>query len=182
MHRRQPLPRLWMMTDERQGEGLFGALRRLPEGAGIVFRHYSLPERQRRRLFDDVQTVARGKGCLLILAGTPQLAAAWEADGSHGWQGASEPRLLRSVAVHNQEEMEAANILGADLIFLSPVFETRSHPGRAALGPQGFSALAAMARMPVIALGGMDSERARLLAGSNIYGWAAIDAWTAGIR
>src|SRR3546814_3022387 len=46
MHRRQPLPHLWMMTDERQGETLWRALYRLPRGAGVVFRHHSLPPRE----------------------------------------------------------------------------------------------------------------------------------------
>ena len=35
MKRRQPLPRVWLMTDERQGDGLWGALERLPRGAGM---------------------------------------------------------------------------------------------------------------------------------------------------
>ena len=58
MNRRQPhpprlwhpkrLPRLWMMTDERQGDALWSALERLPRGAGVVFRHYSLPAAARR--------------------------------------------------------------------------------------------------------------------------------------
>src|SRR5439155_26981070 len=42
MHARHPLPRLWLMTDERQGDGLWAALERMPRGAGVVFRHYSL--------------------------------------------------------------------------------------------------------------------------------------------
>ena len=178
MHRRQPLPRLWLMTDERQGEGLFPALERLPAGAGIVFRHYSLPEAERLRLFQRVQGIARSKGCVLMLAGPPLLPTLWGADGSHGWEGPAEPNLLKSVSVRDLEEMEAANRLKADLVFVSPVFMTRSHPGKKPLGPEGLSALAARATMPVIALGGMNDERARTLTGTNIYGWAAIDAWS----
>lgn len=176
MHRRQPLPHLWMMTDERQGEALLPALRRLPEGAGIVFRHYSLAADERHALFGRVLALGRDRRCAVLLAATPLEALEWGADGSHGWEGKSVPGRLRSVSVHDAEELDAANRLGADLIFVSPIFETRSHPGRAPLGPGGFSRLAGRASMPAIALGGMNAERAKLLEGT--YGWAGIDAWT----
>ena len=55
MPRRQPLPRLWLMTDERQGEGLWAALERLPKGAGVVFRHYGLRPSERRKLFERIR-------------------------------------------------------------------------------------------------------------------------------
>ena len=84
MRRRQPLPRLWLMTDERQGEGLWRALERLPRGAGIIFRHYSLPAGERRALFERIKPVARQKRLMLLLAGSAGEARAWGADGSHG--------------------------------------------------------------------------------------------------
>src|SRR5205085_8738168 len=87
MPARQPLPRLWLMTDERLGDGLLDAVARLPDGAGIVFRHYGLGEPARRMLFGTVRQMARGP---LILAGPAALALAWGADGSHGrHQGAT---------------------------------------------------------------------------------------------
>ena len=82
MQRRQPLPRLWLMTDERQGEGLWAALERLPRGAGIVFRHYGLPAAERRRLFERVRR-DRGAAALLLLAGRPGRRLPG-ADGGHG--------------------------------------------------------------------------------------------------
>jgi thiamine-phosphate pyrophosphorylase len=181
MHRRQPLPRLWMMTDERQGDGLLAALARLPNGAGIVFRHYCLAGSERRRLFLKVRSIARRRRLLLILGGPPRLAAAWGADGSHG-PGAHRPspRLLRSAPVHGLAELKEAERAGADFVFLSPVFPTRSHPGADALGPIRFGLLAGRARLPVIALGGMDPKLAQRLEGFNIYGWAGIDAWGTG--
>ena len=178
MHRRQPVPRLWMMTDERQGERLLPVVKSLPEGAGIVFRHYSLGEEARRAHFEQVRGAARPRGLVLLLAANPETAAAWGADGSHGWEGDSVFGLLRSVSVHDAAEMARANALGADLAFVSPVFETRSHPGKTPLAHDELQALVASARMPMIALGGMDAERAETLAGTGIYGWAAVDAWT----
>lgn len=163
----QPLPRLWLMTDERLGDRLFDAIARLPDGAGIVFRHRSLGEAARRALFDRVRRAAPGP---VLLAGPVDLARAWGADGSHGrHEGAT------TAPAHNLAEIRAAEATAAALIFLSPVFPTRSHPGAATLGADGFAALAGQTRLPLIALGGMNATRAEMLSGA--YGWAGIDAW-----
>ena len=182
MQRRQPLPRHWLMTDERLGETLFPAIGRIPRGGGIVFRHYGLPEAERRSLFDDVKAQARRRGLVLLLAGPPELAEAWDADGSHG-RGPVRGGGLGSAPVHDLAEIRAAEREGADLLFLSPVFATRSHPGTRPLGPARFSLLARQTSLPVIALGGMNAIRARRL--REAYGWAGIGAWargTAGFR
>jgi thiamine-phosphate pyrophosphorylase len=155
------------MTDERLGDRLLDAVARLPDGAGIVFRHYSLAEDGRRALFDAVRQASPG---LLLLAGPPEQALAWGADGSHGrHQGAT------TAPAHDLAEIRAAEAAGAAQVFLSPDCEPRSHPDAAVLGPEGFAALAARTRLPVVALGGMDAARAKTLPGA--YGWAGIDAW-----
>ncbi len=55
---------------------------------------------------------------------------------------------------------------------LSPVFPTRSHPGGEILGADTFQRLARASAIPVIALGGMNANRARALGWPF---WAAID-------
>lgn len=179
MRRRQPLPRLWLMTDERLGSDVVEIAARLPRGSGIVFRHYATPMAERRVLFERVAKVATRRHLLLLLAGPPAQAKWWGADGSHG-RTAHRSRGLRTVPVHNLAEVRAAERSGAAALFLSPVYPTRSHPGRRALGRLRFMLLARQARRPVIALGGMDARRARGLA--HAYGWAAIDAWAAPAR
>ncbi|HEY7809815.1 MAG TPA: thiamine phosphate synthase [Allosphingosinicella sp.] len=167
MHRRQSLPRLWLFTDERLGERLFDALERLPRGAGVVFRHYSLPPAERRALWERVRLIGRRRGLTLIVAG----AALPGGDGAHNRPGSG----IRTWSAHNLRQLRAAERAGADLVFLSPVYLTASHPRAASLGRQRFTSLARMAKVPVVALGGMDAEKARHLSGA--YGWAAIDAW-----
>lgn len=177
MHRRQALPRrvipsLWLMTDERQGDALLPALRRLPRGSGVVFRHYTLAGEDRRRLFEQVRRVARARRLVLLLAGTAAAAAAWRADGWHGrdHRRASRP-MLHSAPAHDRRELATA--AAADFVFVSPVYATRSHPGGRVLGRLGFRRLAVLSARPVVALGGMDAARAR---GLGAHGWAGIDA------
>ncbi|WP_420141711.1 thiamine phosphate synthase [Sphingomonas sp.] len=180
MARRQPLPRLWLMTDERIGDALWDSLERLPRGSGIVFRHHATPPTARRALFDAVRQVARRRGLVLVLAGTPRLAAAWRADGAHGsspWRRVGRP-LIRTASAHRRAELTR----NVDLIFLSPVFATRSHPGAPALGPVRFGLMARGARPSIMALGGMDAHRARRLRTLGADGYAAIDAWAGADR
>jgi thiamine-phosphate pyrophosphorylase len=167
MSRRQPLPRLWLMTDERQGEALWAALERLPKGAGVVFRHYGVGRGERRRLFERIRRIARRRRLLLLVGG-----GGMRGDGVHAGRGVG----LRSASAHNLREVKSAERSGASLVFLSPVFPTRSHPGSRPLGPVRFGLAARQARIPVIGLGGMDARKARRL--PHNYGWAGIDAWS----
>lgn len=194
MPRRQPPPRLLLMTDERMGEALWPALVRLPRGAGVVFRHYHTPPAERRALFDRVRAIARARGLWLILAGAPAEAIGWRADGAHGTsphRRASRP-LLRSRPAHDARELVAARRAASDLIFLSPVFPTRSHGAVRGLGPVRFGLLARRLGQdrPVrgaekarwqsrnlVALGGVNPSRYKRLQALGANGWAAIDAW-----
>jgi thiamine-phosphate pyrophosphorylase len=174
MHKRHALPTLWLMTDERLGDALWPALAALPRGSGVVFRHHGLAAAERRTLFTKVRAVARARRLLLLAAGDAPLPGA---DGWHSRTGRKRPGI-RSVAVHDAIEIVTARQAGADLVFLSPVWSTRSHPGAPALGRVRFAALARQAGVPVIALGGMTAQRFAELKMCGAYGWAAIDGLT----
>ena len=171
---RQPFPNLWLVTDERNDAGLDAALRRLPRGSGLIYRHYHLPDAERLARFLELRRIARARGMVTILADSALTAAEWGADGIYGAPRALYPHraMLRLATAHNLREIGEANRLEADAVLLSPAFATRSHPGAAALGPLRFRLIAARSRVPVIALGGMDPHRAERL-GSPF--WAAID-------
>jgi thiamine-phosphate pyrophosphorylase len=171
---RKALPNLWLFSDERNDAGLEQALRRLPRGSGFVFRHYRLAPDERRARFDALAGIASEGGHAMVLAGDCDTARSWGADGAYASASALGPceGLLRLASVHNTREIAQADQAGVDAMFLSPVFPTRSHPGAECLGRDGFLALAATARVPVIALGGMTAERAAELGWPR---WAAID-------
>ena len=178
MPHRQPykkrfLPKIWLMTDPRLGDGLLAAVRKLPAGSGVVFRHYQLASGERFTLFRQIQRTCRQRGHVLVLAGKDD----WSADGVHGRARLRSAQIL-TMAVHSVREIRNAQKLGADLMFLSPVYATRSHLGARALGVTQFSQLAKLAGpAKVIALGGMTRNKAQTLTNHIAYGWAGIDAF-----
>ncbi|WP_133366816.1 thiamine phosphate synthase [Qipengyuania sediminis] len=172
MTRRQSLPLLWLLSDARNDAGLERALNALPSGSGFVFRHYHLDARARPARFAALASIARGAGHTLVVAGDAALAFDWGADGTYGGAERAE-RLLCLAKAHDGEGLAAAGRAGADAVFLSPVFPTRSHPGEGTLGIHGFHVLAQRSRVPVIALGGMTPARADELAWPR---WGAIDS------
>jgi thiamine-phosphate pyrophosphorylase len=172
--RHPPFPRLWLMTDERIVD-LPGAVARLPKGSGVVFRHHATDTPVRRALFDRIRMIARRRGLILLLADTPTRARAWGADGAH--HGSRLKSIsLRTVAAHDLRELHLARRTQADLVFVSPVFPTRSHPGARILGPVRMGLMIGDQRRRVVALGGMTAPKFRRLKGLDLHGWAAIDA------
>jgi thiamine-phosphate pyrophosphorylase len=174
MVKRHALPDVWLISDARNDARLEMALRRLPRGSGLVFRHYHLDPKQRRARFARLARIARSRGHVVALAGSAREARRRGADAAYGAPAkiGSGPSLLRLVTAHSLSEIARAKRARADAILLSPVFATRSHPGAPTLGPVRFSLLARHATVPVIALGGMNRSRARSLKWKN---WAAID-------
>lgn len=161
-------PVTWLMTDERLGDGLWTALRRLPPGSGIVFRHHATPPGQRRAIHRRVWRIARARGLVLLVAG-----GGLPGDGVHK---RGHGQGLRSWPAHDRSEAMAGWKAGADLLFVSPIFPTRSHPFAPGIGPARAARIGHGLGLSLIALGGMNAERFRRLRG-RFDGWAAIDAW-----
>ena len=172
---RQIFPELWLLSDERNDAALEEALCKLPRGSGFIYRHYHLPPEERVERWFDLRRIARSRDHVVILADSSLTAREWGADGIYGASRALYPTaddLLTLATAHNLADVGLANRMRADAMLLSPVFSTRSHPDGATLGPLRFRLLAAHAQMPVIALGGMNSQTARRLDWPR---WAAID-------
>ncbi len=175
MARNQSLPELWLISDKRNDAELECGLRALPRGSGLIYRHYHLDRPERWRRFRELRRIARSMDHRVVLADSALTATEWGADGIYGAPRSLWPTrrgLLHLATAHNLREIGLANRLGADAVLLSPVFPTRSHPGGETLGPVRFRLLAKASQTPVIALGGMDRERAAALQWPR---WAAID-------
>lgn len=168
------LPDIWLVTDERNDAVLGFAMRGLPRGSGLIFRHYHLEPGPRRALFRSLARKARRHGHTVVLSGDIRQARRWGADGAYGSPESlsNGPAGLRLATAHSLREVGRARRARADAILLAPVFPTRSHPRAKSLGPVRFRLLAAYAKVPVIALGGMTRRRSRAVGWKK---WAAID-------
>jgi len=175
--RQRAWPRQWLMTDERMGERLWEAVDRLPiDHAGIVFRHYQTPADVRTELAQRLSEICNRRRLAFAIAADVELARAIGADLVHNPPQASVD-IPFCRAVHTLEEAQAAKNEGASLVFVSPVFPTRSHPGRRPLSWPLAVRIAQVAGVPAIALGGMDALKWVQLEREGFYGWAGIDAW-----
>lgn len=155
MHRRQTrLPRQWLIADERLGNELWPTVARLPRGSGILLLFLDLPPRDRARLARRLRRVAQARG----------LVFADEAGGD-------------AARVHDIRELRQGLLRGTDLIMLSPMYPTRSHPEWPSLPRMQAAALARLAGRQLVALGGMDARRFRRLARLGFVGWAGIDGF-----
>ena len=84
---------------------------------------------------------------------------------------------LLSVSCHSEAEILQAEKLGADIILLSPVKETSSHPGVAGIGWEKFHTIKQNVKLPVYALGGMKKSDLADAKQAGAQGVAAISAF-----
>lgn len=157
------------MTDERMPEAqLWRALRRIPPGSAVVFRHHATPAAERRALFVRVRRIARARGLMLVAARPPLPAPIHgRVRGAYSWPA------------HDRREALAGVQAGARVLMISPVFATRSHAGAAGLGPYHAARIGRGLGVALVTLGGMDARRWRRLRHLGFSGWAGIDAFGA---
>jgi thiamine-phosphate pyrophosphorylase len=177
---RMALPPLALMTDDDRLPNPLAAAAALPFGSLVVVR--ARRAERRERLARALLALARTRHLLVLIAGDPALAARLGADGLHlpearaceaaHWR-ARHPAWLISAARHRPGPVPPQ----LDFVFLSPVFPTRSHPDRPALGPARANLMARALPVPAYALGGVDARNAPLLSG--FAGLAAIGALAA---
>lgn len=156
------MPRVVLLSDARNDATLECALRALPPGSALVWRHYHLAPGARAARLRALLPVAALRGVVVVQAGP----------GYGPAQRLSRRAPLRLATAHNLREIGAAVRAGAHAVLLSPVFPTRSHPGAPVLGALRFNGLARLSPLPVLALGGMTQRRLKQV---RAHGFAAID-------
>ncbi|TQV79447.1 thiamine phosphate synthase [Exilibacterium tricleocarpae] len=114
-----------------------------------------------------VAALCRRRGVVAIANTVPGL---YQQTGCHGLhvtserlKGLSERPVSQqawfSASCHSPGQLRKAEALGVDFVTLSPVFKTATHPEMEALGWSRFQSWVSQARVPVFALGGMDTEK-----------------------
>ncbi len=172
---------LALITDDERLPDPVAAALGLPRGSLVVVR--ARDASRRRELAAGLAMIARVRGLVMVVADDPELAVRVGADGVHfperrageiAYWRARRPSWLISAAAHSLGA--CARAASADVVFLSPVFGTKSHPGRASLTPVRLRLIARLAPVRIYALGGIDAQNAARLAGARLAGLAAIGA------
>lgn len=173
---------LWLVSDPVRLPDPCPAAADLPRGAGVLARGLARPVLAR------LARLARRRGLVVVVAGDGRAALAARAGlhlpdrrPSRGLlpflraRRSGAPGTVLTLAAHGDGRAAArGRRLRPDLIFLSPVFATRSHPGAVALGPLRWAAAARRLGMPAAALGGVSAATVARIP-RRAAGLAAID-------
>ncbi|WCL54621.1 thiamine phosphate synthase [Gimibacter soli] len=168
------------IADRGRGADPLSIIRHLPAGAFVLYRDYDAVDRA--AYARGLASACRKRHLPLIVAGDARLARAVKADGLHlpeyqlyrrpaSWRG------LLTAATHSRRALHFARLRGVDLALVSPVFETRSHPGARTLGVHRLARLVRGAGVRFAALGGVKKANAGRLRGLPLAAIAMMDGW-----
>lgn len=179
------LPPLFFITDPARTPDPCAIAAGLPRGCGVIYRAFGAADALETAC--RLGEIARERGLVLLIGLDPELAEVAGAQGVHLPERAlgdasalrrHRPDWILTGAAHGGEAVVAGKAEGLDAMLLSPVFPSRSPSAHKAMGVQRFSQLAAAAKLPVYALGGVNPETAPRLAGSGAAGIAAVEAFS----
>lgn len=184
------LPRLYQITPEPSGppefDRFFAELQEtLQSGVKLVqLRAKRLEMHEYMRVAQRTLDVCRAYSVRMILNGPVEMAQELGCDGIHlnsqkllsCIKRPVPETMLLSTACHNAAQIDHSHRIGADMVTLSPVFQTNTHPEAVPLGWEKFRQIVRAARMPVFALGGMRPEMIETVNSCGAWGIATISA------
>ena len=178
-----------LLTDDVRLPDPTPVLRALPKGGIVILRRRDT--QARRTLVHTLRNPVRAHGLKLVVAADIPLALSIRADGVHVpefqakqmtltrlrlWRAAHPNRII-STSAHTPRAIASAR--WADLILISPIFETASHPKQKPLGALTYRLWTRNISHGVTPLGGISLETFKRLRGSKIAAIAAISGWLA---
>ena len=172
------LPALFAFTDPVRTPDPVHLAESLPPGTGLVLRTFG--KSQLKAKASIMAAICERRGLTLLIAADPQLAKAVGADGVH-WPEARLPQAararfkgLQTASAHSPMALRQAQKT-MDAVFVSTAFASNSLSARRALGPHRLASYARRSRIPVFALGGINTTTVKRLTRTGISGVAAIE-------
>ena len=167
-----PDPPLLVITDRQQARLPLAQVVTTALTAGcrwVSLREKDLSDDEQIALARSLLPIARRHDARLMLHGDAALAEECGADGVHLSAGGNPimarkmlgPGKLIGVSIHTVTEAEAIDPGILDYAIAGPAFETASKPGYGPeIGRKGLAEIAAAARVPILAIGGLNATRA----------------------
>lgn len=181
--------KLMLVTDRRRSKlPLTETVRLALEGGvdAVQLRERDIADRELYGLAEELRRITQDADAALVISQRVDIALATGADGVHlGWRSMrvkdvgklAGERLQVGVSCHNLAQFRSVEAAGADYVLLGPVFDTRAGRGPAeTLGLEGLQDLVANARVPVIAIGGINAENVAAVRDAGVAGVAVISA------
>lgn len=175
------IPAWFVMSDEERLADPAPLLPYLPPASAIIVRRRDPLEAQ--DMARALTRAAAGSGITILLSASSPVDRL-EAHGLHipeaalgRWKRTEINRLqpqLVTTSAHGPLAAMRAAMFGADAVLVSPVFSTKSHEARQALGLMRFASIAEAAPLPVIALGGVGAAQIRRVFHAGAAGIAGI--------
>jgi len=152
----------------------------------VIFREYDLKSKEREILAQELLAICREQNHKFLIGKNLQLARKLRADGAHFSDRDHLPlqifnrqnwprKFIFSFACHNFLSVLKSQQLKADMIFVSPIFATKSHPNVAPLGLRELSKIIRASKIPIFALGGVDEKNINSLRKLGVAGFGGID-------
>jgi thiamine-phosphate pyrophosphorylase len=166
-----PQPPLLLVTDRRQARRALREVVAAALAAGcrwVSMREKDLPPDEQILLARALLPLAQERAGRLILHGEASLAKAAGVDGVHLPSGSHlaaarallGPDKIIGVSIHTVTEAEGIDPSHVDYAVAGPAFETASKPGYGPeIGRKGLTEIARTARVPVLAIGGINAAR-----------------------
>jgi len=181
-----PEPPLMLVTDRHQARRTVVEIVAAALTAGcrwVSVREKDLADGEQVALARMLAPMIWRHGGKLSIHGTPELAQAANSDGVH-LPGGSDPQAARKllgpdklvgVSIHSVTEAETIDPTSADYALAGPAFETESKPGYGPeIGRKGLAEIARVARVPILAIGGLNVMRAAEVLASGPAGIAVM--------
>ena len=179
---------LYLVTDEaaKCRHSLLETVQRAVDG-GVTIVQYRSTNPDAGTCYREalpIRDFLASRGVPFIVNNRIDLALALDADGVHIGQrdlpvpavrAMIGPDRILGLSVSNADQLRAVDAALVDYLGMGPVFPTISKLNAPpVLGVDGFAALASQSPLPVVAIGGLDAERARLVRATGVASGIAV--------
>lgn len=182
---------LYLITDENisRGRSHIDIARAAIDGGADVIQLRDKTSSS-RKMYEDaiaIRSLTKAAGVIFIVNDRLDIALASDADGLHVGQNDLPPGVARKllpadkilgVSAESVTEAQQAEQDGADYLGVGPIFDARSTKPDAS-EPGGFTLLSGIRNqtsLPIIAIGGINSNNAREVINAGAHGIAVISA------
>jgi thiamine-phosphate pyrophosphorylase len=177
-------PSVWVFSDAQRLPHPYAVLAQLRSDCGVIVRHPDAS--QRAGLVKKALATRRSMRVRVLVSQDWRLAASLRANGVHIpesdvmrmpvglrlWRRSG--RRLITTSAHSERSMRRAQQAHPDLIFVSPIFPTPSHPERKALGVMWLARVCRQSGYAVGALGGVTQQTLHALHQTEVSAVAGI--------